>query len=157
MNTKCSVTSKTRSLAKIRIFNEKRKLISAVTIEQCEICSYKIIISYTRGSIVIMLDMVCKIMCMFNIIRMKKYTKIAFVAAFAAIAGFNIYSTYGHLINASDSFSNLLLANVEALAQNGESQTARYQTMGTCSMWGGITYKCTSNRTAERCRLDCAK
>lgn len=45
MNTECSVTSKTRSLAKIRIFKEKRKLISAVTIVQCEICSNEIFIS----------------------------------------------------------------------------------------------------------------
>lgn len=45
MNTECSVTSKTRSLAKIRIFNEKRKLISAVMIVQCGICSNEIFIS----------------------------------------------------------------------------------------------------------------
>lgn len=157
MNTKCSVTSKTRSLAKIRIFNEKRKLISAVTIVQCEICSNEIFISNTRGSAVAVLDMLCKIICILNIVRMKKYAKIAFVAAFAVITGLNIYSFHGYLNNTSDSFSDLMLANVEALAQNDESQTVRYQTMGTCSMWGGITYKCTSKYTAERCRLDCAR
>lgn len=45
---------------------------------------------------------------------MKKFVKLAFVAAFAAIAGYGVYTS-----QKSDSVSELLLANVEALA-NGE-------------------------------------
>lgn len=80
---------------------------------------------------------------------MKKITKIAFIAAFVAVAGYGVYAN-----QQSEIMSDLMLANVEALA-SGESGTTRYQTMGTCSMWGGITYRCTSQYTAERCRLDC--
>lgn len=80
---------------------------------------------------------------------MRKILKLAFIAAFAAIAGYNIYS-----IQKTNDLSDLALANVEALAE-GESGSTRYQTMGSCSMWGGITYKCTTNYTAERCRRDC--
>lgn len=46
---------------------------------------------------------------------MKKFVKLAFVAAFAAIAGYGVYTS-----QKSDSVSDLLLANVEALAR-GES------------------------------------
>lgn len=42
---------------------------------------------------------------------MKKFIKFAFVAAFAAIAGYGVYTS-----QKSDSVSDLLLANVEALA-----------------------------------------
>lgn len=42
---------------------------------------------------------------------MKKFVKLAFVAAFAAIAGYGVYMN-----QKSDSVSDLLSANVEALA-----------------------------------------
>ena len=47
---------------------------------------------------------------------MKKMIKIAFVAAFVAIAGYGVYTS-----QKSDSVSDLLLANVEALANDTES------------------------------------
>lgn len=47
---------------------------------------------------------------------MKKIIKLAFVAAFAAIAGYGVYTS-----QKSDSVSDLLLANVEALANDTES------------------------------------
>ncbi len=47
---------------------------------------------------------------------MKKIVKLAFVAAFAAIAGYGVYTS-----QKSDSVSDLLLANVEALANDTES------------------------------------
>lgn len=42
---------------------------------------------------------------------MKRYIKMAFVAAFVAIAGFGVYTS-----QKSDAISDLALANVEALA-----------------------------------------
>lgn len=47
---------------------------------------------------------------------MKKIVKLAFVVAFAAIAGYGVYTS-----QKSDSVSDLLLANVEALANDTES------------------------------------
>lgn len=44
---------------------------------------------------------------------MKKMIKIAFVAAFAAIAGYGVYAN-----QKTDAMSDLLLANVEALADD---------------------------------------
>lgn len=44
---------------------------------------------------------------------MKKYLKFAFVAAFAAIAGYSAYAS-----QKADTMSDLMLANVEALARN---------------------------------------
>ena len=49
---------------------------------------------------------------------MKKFIKLAFVAAFAAIAGYGVYMS-----QKSDSMSDLLLANVEALADDTESSS----------------------------------
>lgn len=46
---------------------------------------------------------------------MKKIVKIAFVAAFAAIAGYGVYAN-----QKADAMSDLVLANVEALA-DGEN------------------------------------
>lgn len=46
---------------------------------------------------------------------MKKIMKIAFVAAFAAVAGYGVYAN-----QQSEAMSDLMLANVEALAR-GES------------------------------------
>ena len=50
---------------------------------------------------------------------MKKYVKIAFVAAFAAIAGYGVYAN-----QKVDTMSDLMLANVEALAR-GEGGGSR--------------------------------
>ena len=44
---------------------------------------------------------------------MKKFVKIAFVAAFAAIAGYGVYAN-----QKVDTMSDLMLANVEALAHS---------------------------------------
>ena len=46
---------------------------------------------------------------------MKKMIKIAFVAAFAAIAGYGVYAN-----QKTDVMSDLALANIEALADGGE-------------------------------------
>lgn len=52
---------------------------------------------------------------------MKKFMKVAFVAIFAAIAGYGVYTS-----QKADVMSELVLANVEALASgeggNGENQ-----------------------------------
>ena len=50
---------------------------------------------------------------------MKKMIKIAFVAAFAAIAGYGVYAN-----QKSEVLSDLTLANVEALAGSGETTIA---------------------------------
>ena len=47
---------------------------------------------------------------------MKKFMKIAFVAAFAAIAGYGVYAN-----QKVDTMSDLALANMEALASSGET------------------------------------
>lgn len=78
---------------------------------------------------------------------MKKFIKFAFVAAFAAIAGYGVYTS-----QKSDSVSDLLLANVEALAGGGEigrytTHTAtcpyplQYKTSVSCS-YGGSDETC---------------
>lgn len=46
---------------------------------------------------------------------MRKFIKLAFVAAFAAIAGYGVYTG-----QKSDEMSDLLIANVEALADSSE-------------------------------------
>ena len=46
---------------------------------------------------------------------MKKIMKIAFVAAFAAVAGYGVYAN-----QQSETMSDLMLANVEALASGSE-------------------------------------
>mgnify|MGYP002696619477 CR=1 FL=1 len=75
--------------------------------------------------------------------------KIAFVAAFAAIAGYGVYAN-----QKVDTMSDLALANVEALASGESSTTNRYQTMGYCAPLN-MNYMCTSRRTAESCRRPC--
>lgn len=47
---------------------------------------------------------------------MKKFLKYAFVAVFAAIVGCGVYAS-----QKSDTMSDFMLANVEALANSGES------------------------------------
>ena len=57
---------------------------------------------------------------------MKKMIKIAFVAAFAAIAGYGVYAN-----QKSEVLSDLTLSNVEALAGSGET------TIECClALWG---------------------
>ena len=58
---------------------------------------------------------------------MKKILKMAFVAAFAAVAGYGVYTN-----QQSEAMSELMLANVEAIAQ-GESAGSRecWQTIST--------------------------
>ena len=80
---------------------------------------------------------------------MKRFLKYAFVAAFAAIAGYGVYAS-----QKSDAMSDLALANVEALASGESSTTNRYQTMGYCAPLN-MNYMCTSRRTAESCRRPC--
>ena len=80
---------------------------------------------------------------------MKKMIKIAFVAAFVAIAGYGVYTN-----QKSETLSDLTLANVEALASGESSTTNRYQTMGYCAPLN-MNYMCTSRRTAESCRRPC--
>lgn len=59
---------------------------------------------------------------------MKKFMRIAFVAAFAAIAGYGVYTNLK-----TDVMSDLALANVEALARNEVDQIKCNQAMGgTC-------------------------
>ena len=63
---------------------------------------------------------------------MKKMIKIAFVAAFAAIAGYGVYAN-----QKSEVLSDLTLANVEALAGSGETTIECCLALwGTCK--GGI-------------------
>ena len=62
---------------------------------------------------------------------MKKFMKIAFVAAFAAIAGYGVYAN-----QKVDTMSDLMLANVEALA--------RYEVNPDC-------LRCTSGNTGCYC------
>ena len=81
---------------------------------------------------------------------MKKYIiRTAFVAAFALMAGYSVYTSQHE-----KTMSDLALANVEALASGESSTTNRYQTMGYCAPLN-MNYMCTSRRTAESCRRPC--
>ena len=66
---------------------------------------------------------------------MKKFMKIAFVAAFAAIAGYGVYAN-----QKTDVMSDLALANIEALADGGEGSGDCYgcaiYAIGICKDWG---------------------
>lgn len=67
---------------------------------------------------------------------MRQFVKIAFVAAFAAVAGYSIYTT-----QKTDTISDLALANVEALAQNeGSGGIYCCGNYGTCMniLGGGV-------------------
>lgn len=61
--------------------------------------------------------------------------KIAFVAAFAAIAGYGVYAN-----QKTDVMSDLALANIEALADGGEGSGDCYgcaiYAIGICKDWG---------------------
>ena len=67
---------------------------------------------------------------------MKKFMKIAFVAAFAAIAGYGVYAN-----QKVDTMSDLALANVEALASSGET-TSYYR-----------LFPCYSHLSQNECKL----
>lgn len=54
---------------------------------------------------------------------MKKVIKLAFVAAFVAVAGYGVYTN-----QTSDAISDLVLANVDALASSNEADTG-YETV----------------------------
>lgn len=72
---------------------------------------------------------------------MKKIVKIAFVAAFAAIAGYGVYAN-----QKADAMSDLALANVEALADGEYPPSPNYWSqckggpkmcyMGQGNVWG---------------------
>ena len=47
---------------------------------------------------------------------MKKFLKYAFVAAFVTVAGYGVYAS-----QKSDAMSDIMLANMEALASSGET------------------------------------
>ena len=75
---------------------------------------------------------------------MKKIMKIAFVAIFAAVAGYGVYTN-----QKVDTMTDLMLANVEALA-NGESGgfcrwSRVFDSMG-CQYWN-----CVSNGDGNIC------
>ena len=67
---------------------------------------------------------------------MKKFMKIAFVAAFAAIAGYGVYAN-----QKVDTMSALALANMEALASSGET-TSYYR-----------LFPCYSHLSQNECKL----
>ena len=67
---------------------------------------------------------------------MKKMIKIAFVAAFAAIAGYGVYAN-----QKVDTMSDLALANMEALASSGET-TSYYR-----------LFPCYSHLSQNECKL----
>ena len=67
---------------------------------------------------------------------MKKFMKIAFVAAFAALAGYGVYAN-----QKVDTMSDLALANMEALASSGET-TSYYR-----------LFPCYSHLSQNECKL----
>ena len=67
---------------------------------------------------------------------MKKFMKIAFVAAFAAIAGYGVYAN-----QKVDTMSDLALANMEALASSGET-TSYYR-----------LFPCYSHLSQNECKI----
>lgn len=78
---------------------------------------------------------------------MKKYLKFAFVAAFAAIAGYGVYTS-----QKTDAMSDLMLANVEALADNSESTgNTGPGEMVDCAGWFTGTKKECMCRYSEPC------
>ena len=71
---------------------------------------------------------------------MKKMIKIAFVAAFAAIAGYGVYAN-----QKTDVMSDLALANIEALADGGEGSIECCLALwGTCKGDIKAPYVCAS-------------
>ena len=69
---------------------------------------------------------------------MKKVIKLAFVAAFVAVAGYGVYAN-----QTSDAISDLALANVDALAQGesgGSYCCAPYSIVCYYVLGGGVVY-----------------
>lgn len=79
---------------------------------------------------------------------MKKFLKIAFVAIFVAVAGYGVYTS-----QKADAMSDLMLANVEALADDSESGTGCGATIpcGTGSVSCKGTDYCISYATYVEC------
>ena len=72
--------------------------------------------------------------------KMKKVVKLAFVAAFVAVAGYGVYAN-----QTSDAISDLALANVDALAQGesgggGSYCCAPYSIVCYYVLGGGVVY-----------------
>lgn len=85
---------------------------------------------------------------------MKKLIIVAFVAAITTIAGYNIYSS-----QANEKLSNLMLANIEALANNGESgadpNTAYGYKLINCKKNGAIIgARCSLNQPSDECKYN---
>ena len=76
---------------------------------------------------------------------MKKIMKIAFVAAFAAVAGYGVYAN-----QQSEAMTDLMLANVEALA-NGEASAGDPCYKGSYNSSLPEAVKCAQPCTKERC------
>lgn len=75
---------------------------------------------------------------------MKKITKIAFVVAFVAVAGYGVYTN-----QKSETMSDLMLANVEALASgegSGSCKWKRDTDSHGCPYWN-----CLSNGNGNSC------
>ena len=72
---------------------------------------------------------------------MKKFVKIAFVAAFAAIAGYGVYAN-----QKVDTMSDSMLANVEALADNEYHVDPRCPNGCTSGTTGCYCYKTYPNK-----------
>jgi hypothetical protein len=81
---------------------------------------------------------------------MKKYVKIVFFTVVVAITGYGVYSS-----QKSEIFSDLALANIEALA-TGESGSGGYQHEGWCtnSFWPKWRDYCNSDPAAKVCAND---
>lgn len=79
---------------------------------------------------------------------MKKFLKYAFVAAFATVAGYGVYSS-----QKADTMSDLMLANVEALADSREGSTGNTGPgeMVDCAGWFTGTKKECMCRYPEEC------
>lgn len=77
----------------------------------------------------------------------KKIMKAAFVAVFAAVAGYGVYMN-----QRTEAMSDLMLANVEALASGESSGGSCEEVCYPCTNWqctrilGGVTSVCTQYR-----------
>ncbi|WP_455966845.1 NVEALA domain-containing protein [Bacteroides fluxus] len=76
---------------------------------------------------------------------MKKYIKVIFVAVFAAIAGYGVHTNQN-----ADTMSDLMLANVEALA-SGEGSTNYYRKYFCNGSYDTNYYRCEIRATGESC------
>lgn len=78
---------------------------------------------------------------------MKKFVKTAFAAAFAVVAGYSVYMN-----QKADAMSDLMLANVEALANGEGASKPCEEVCYPCDNWqctriiGGVSSVCTPYR-----------